>query len=448
VRWLIVSVAALACACLSRNDLDDVGPGTSIRIACAGECDLVQTSWATGASDEIALAATARGFLCANHLMDTSGELTPVETAVFAPQGECVRDRFDFDGAEGLAGWSVDRWSLAPGLDGMGVKNDAIGNDDSATLSRTLQGPRWLQLWADVSSECGYDFLTITVDTGQSVRLSGEQRWKLIGVDLPTGSHELILAYGKDGGAISGLDRGLVDSLTLAESAPLAAWRTGGCPFVIDPVEGALRAASCGPTLLKEEPPPVAPSSVELDVFGPGQLDFDWRPSSEAGADFLRYAIDGAMQAEVSGVAVDWAHVERAIDAGTHTLRFYYTKDGGADQGDDTGWIDNLHISGHCFSGAELTSHWIDAGAPVTVDGVWWQADTPADSSVSIYVRTAASPSAAASTPWKLCPPAAWGGAPDATCAPQARYVQYHVELTCAPWAEPPSLRAVGLRWR
>jgi len=446
MRWLFPLVLTLACAC-SRNDLDPAGPSATIDAACAGQCDLLQRSWSAGASNEVVLENTS-SFLCANHLMDTTGELQPLTAIDFTPQGNCERELFDFDGPDPLSGWTVDRWSLAPGLDGSGVQNDAIGDNESASLSRSFAGPGWLEFWADVSSEGCCDVLTVTSDTGAFVQLGGEHRWSTSGVPIPLGNHVVDFTYSKDGGAIHGLDRVVVDSLALLESSPLGAWRTSGCPFVIDEAEGALRAATCGRTLQKTDPPLLRPSSVELDVFGPSQLEFDWRPSSEADSDYLRLSIDDVVQTEVSGVDVDWAHVEQTISAGLHTVRFYYTKDNGTDDGDDTGWIDNLEITDHCFSGAELTSQWVDAGAPVTVDGVWWEMTSPSDTDANIHVRTAPSPSAAEATPWGSCRPTEWGRAPDPLCAPLARFVQYHVELTCAPYAEPPSLRAVGIRWR
>jgi hypothetical protein len=90
-------------------------------------------------------------------------------------------------------------------------------------------------------------------------------------------------------------------------------------------------------------------------VSGPGTVSFYWKVSSELDWDFLDFYIDGAMQDQISG-EVDWEQKTYQITgAGSHTLEWRYTKDGGAFGGLDAGWVDKLE--------------WDGAGQPATAPG-------------------------------------------------------------------------------
>jgi PKD repeat protein len=73
-------------------------------------------------------------------------------------------------------------------------------------------------------------------------------------------------------------------------------------------------------------------------------VKFYWRVSSEANYDYLRFYIDGVQQTSISGT-VSWTQVSYNINAGTHILKWSYTKDGSASSGSDCGWIDKLEIT-------------------------------------------------------------------------------------------------------
>ena len=81
-------------------------------------------------------------------------------------------------------------------------------------------------------------------------------------------------------------------------------------------------------------------------VSGPGILSFWWAVSCEAGGkDALRLLVDGAQVAMISG-EVDWKKVEVEIPgAGTHTVKWNYTKNGSVTKGEDFGWIDQISWS-------------------------------------------------------------------------------------------------------
>ncbi|MCK4761635.1 MAG: PKD domain-containing protein [Candidatus Aminicenantes bacterium] len=73
-------------------------------------------------------------------------------------------------------------------------------------------------------------------------------------------------------------------------------------------------------------------------------VKFYWKVSSETNYDYLRFYIDGVEQTTIAGT-VDWTQVAYNIGAGTHTLKWSYTKDGSVSSGSDRGWVDKLEIT-------------------------------------------------------------------------------------------------------
>jgi PKD repeat protein len=73
-------------------------------------------------------------------------------------------------------------------------------------------------------------------------------------------------------------------------------------------------------------------------------VKFYWKVSSEANYDYLRFYIDGVEKTRIAGT-VDWTQVSYNITAGTHILKWSYTKDGSVSTGSDCGWLDKLEIT-------------------------------------------------------------------------------------------------------
>jgi PKD repeat protein len=73
-------------------------------------------------------------------------------------------------------------------------------------------------------------------------------------------------------------------------------------------------------------------------------VKFYWKVSSEANYDYLRFYIDGVEKTKIAGT-VNWTQVAYNITAGTHTLKWSYTKDGSVSTGSDCGWVDKLEIT-------------------------------------------------------------------------------------------------------
>jgi hypothetical protein len=95
------------------------------------------------------------------------------------------------------------------------------------------------------------------------------------------------------------------------------------------------------------------PSLSQMDYVvtvpaGGAVLTFDYKVSSETSFDFFRFYIDTFTTAtalvSASGT-VAWTPVTIPLTAGTHTLRWVYSKDSSGNTGDDRAYIDNVTIS-------------------------------------------------------------------------------------------------------
>jgi formylglycine-generating enzyme required for sulfatase activity len=83
-------------------------------------------------------------------------------------------------------------------------------------------------------------------------------------------------------------------------------------------------------------------SEMSTTVTGPGMLSFWWKVSSETTYDFLRFHLDGVEQTGKISGTVDWTQKSYSLTAGSHTLKWAYTKDSSASSGDDCGWVDQV----------------------------------------------------------------------------------------------------------
>jgi hypothetical protein len=99
-------------------------------------------------------------------------------------------------------------------------------------------------------------------------------------------------------------------------------------------------------------------------------VSFYWKVSSESSYDKLVLNVDGTDVAAISGI-VDWTLRSVVLAAGTHTLKWTYSKDGSVSSGSDAGWVDKLVVT---------------AGTNTTLAGVWnlsydWYCDGSPDTS-------------------------------------------------------------------
>ncbi len=81
--------------------------------------------------------------------------------------------------------------------------------------------------------------------------------------------------------------------------------------------------------------------SLDLNVTAPGDISFQYKVSSEANYDYLRFYIDGSELGSWDGEQ-GWAEFTYAVSTGEHTFTWEYDKDYSVSNGDDCGWIDYI----------------------------------------------------------------------------------------------------------
>lgn len=89
-----------------------------------------------------------------------------------------------------------------------------LADNQASHLQTRVVGPGTLGFWWKVSSESGYDFLSVSVDgTVQPGAISGEKGWAQVHLTLPAGAHTIRWTYAKDGGVAGGQDRAWLDKV-------------------------------------------------------------------------------------------------------------------------------------------------------------------------------------------------------------------------------------------
>ena len=83
---------------------------------------------------------------------------------------------------------------------------------------------------------------------------------------------------------------------------------------------------------------------LQTTVVGPGNISFYWKVSSEATYDFLEVSVDDVVQSGSISGEVDWQRRTVAIPAGSHQVRWIYSKDASATGGEDSGWVDKVYF--------------------------------------------------------------------------------------------------------
>jgi parallel beta-helix repeat protein len=125
------------------------------------------------------------------------------------------------------------------------------------------------------------------------------------------------------------------------------------------------RSAKAGTILDSQESNLTLSQSVPA---GGGNISFAFRVSSESGADFLRFYIDGFLNASYSG-EIAWQTARFNITAGDHNFTWRYVKDGSVSSGSDTAWADDVRITDS--SGVSVFSDGFEDGtlSPFTTAG-------------------------------------------------------------------------------
>jgi hypothetical protein len=95
-----------------------------------------------------------------------------------------------------------------------------------------------------------------------------------------------------------------------------------------------------------------AEMSFEVEYPTKGRIIYNARTSSESNYDFLRFYIDGVEKKRLSG-STSWQETVFTVEAGTHTFKWAYTKDGSSSSGSDCAWLDFITIEGGTLTGIE-----------------------------------------------------------------------------------------------
>jgi hypothetical protein len=85
-------------------------------------------------------------------------------------------------------------------------------------------------------------------------------------------------------------------------------------------------------------------SVMQTTVTGPGVFSFWWKVSSESDCDYLTFHIDDVQQSGAISGNVNWQQKSYTLKAGSHTLKWIYSKDDSINSGSDCGWVDQLTL--------------------------------------------------------------------------------------------------------
>lgn len=104
--------------------------------------------------------------------------------------------------------------AAASGTRSMQIKT-GHATSNSVTLTFYLHEAFDMSFNYRVSSEDRYDYLTVTVDGVQKIRIAGNGQWLKYTQSLGVGNHTVVFNYSKDGSGSSNLDAAFIDNITL-----------------------------------------------------------------------------------------------------------------------------------------------------------------------------------------------------------------------------------------
>ncbi|MFM8418502.1 MAG: immunoglobulin domain-containing protein, partial [Verrucomicrobiota bacterium] len=253
----------------------------------------------------------------------------------------------------GNGSWRSD---TATKVDGASAGRSAgIADLQSTWVRTTVTGPVRIGFKWKVSSESGWDFLTLRVNGDSVTRISGDQDWRDVQYDVVGSGPQVVeFAYTKDASGAVGSDAGWVDAfqttaLVVLPDVSLAANGFAGLSYVAQPGSGSpwrTDTATSRDGLALRSGAIDHNGNSAMEITGvPGGQTVSWqaRVSSELNYDFLRFYVNGV---EVTGLrlsgSMEWTQQSHALPSGFHTLRWAYTKDDVVTGGADAAWLDSL----------------------------------------------------------------------------------------------------------
>jgi hypothetical protein len=239
---------------------------------------------------------------------------------------------------------------------GDSAKAATISHNQTSSFATTVNygTAQTVSFYWKVSSEANYDYLRFYIDGTLKDQIAGTVDWTQKSYALTSGSHTLTWTYYKDGSVSSGSDTGWVDKVeftaggggtdpigTALDYPSQVFTLTGNQDWYVT-TSGAYYGGSCAtvPAALGNN----QSSTMETTISGKTSVKFYWKVSSEANYDYLKFYIDGTLQAQIAG-STSWAQKVYTVSSGTHTLKWSYVKDYSVSSGSDTGWVDKLELN-------------------------------------------------------------------------------------------------------
>ncbi|MDB4349936.1 S8 family serine peptidase, partial [Omnitrophica bacterium] len=265
-------------------------------------------------------------------VVDLPGDLVKSGDADFSVQSDTV-----YEGTRALQSGEIDTGS-----------SSAVSKEIDLTLDGTLS------FYWKVDSAQDNGYLSFYIDGVRRSRISGDVDWQESTFDVTSGPHTLMWEYSRNTAAVAGEDAGWIDKITIAYGTQVAydfedgqmpsGFITGGDGTFYVQNQTAYQgsyALMADPSIVDYEYEYIEKS---VDAAGGAEVSFWWKVSSEYYYDFLEFYIDGMMRDAISGDTA-WAYKTYTLDAGTHTLRWQYTKDYSVTRYQDSGWVDDIMIN-------------------------------------------------------------------------------------------------------
>ena len=134
------------------------------------------------------------------------------------------------------------------------------------------------------------------------------------------------------GNSMDGFETGDFSAFNWQSTSPIYAWEV----TTQNPYEGTYCAKS---TAISDYE--TSTLYINVMVGADSNMSFYYKVSSESNYDKLHFSIDGSEKGNWSG-EVSWTQVTYALTAGTHLLKWEYSKDVSMSSGSDCAWIDNV----------------------------------------------------------------------------------------------------------
>ena len=228
-----------------------------------------------------------------------------------------------------VAGYTFAGWDIA---------QIAVGSTGAKTITAQWTPVAYVITYADTKGAANTNPSTYTIEDSVTFAvLPDVAGYTFAGWDIAQ------IAVGSTGAKTVTAQWAVTFSLGESVNASHLEWRTGGgAEWFAQTAESydGHHAARSGAIGDDDE------SWIETTVNGPGTLSFWWKVSSEAQTDCLYFLVDDLVAVEpLSGWKPNssfWTQETLVLDAGAHTIRWCYIKDGSVSKGEDCGWLDEV----------------------------------------------------------------------------------------------------------